>query len=352
MNFFEKLLITYRNSSTENMTEETLKSDNRLKTGAAILLCAASLILTVMNIVKQYWFMTGMTLLLSFGFGAAAVLCGILHERKASVTIMAILVALIFSVFAVTGENEGFAILWIIIVPSIAMSVLGLKVGTAVSIYFQLFLVVLLYTPLRSTVSEHYTETFMMRFPVLYLTGFAASFLLAVQKEFYFQKTERTSYTDTLTGLNNRRAYDADRRKIIESGNMSGLTLIEVDVNRLKFVNDTFGHDVGDRMIIHTAVCLKNCFKKAEAICRTGGDEFMIVSYQPPEVIQDQIAKLHEAGAAVREEPLSGITFSVGSASQNKSGRMSFEELEKTADTEMYKSKSEFYRKSGLDRRR
>ena len=352
MNFFEKLLITYRNSRDENMTEETLKSDNRIKVAAAMLLCAASVVLTVMNIVKQYWFMTGMTLLLSMGFAAAAVLCGVLHERKVSVTIMAILVALIFSVFAVTGENEGFAILWIIIVPSIAMSVLGLRVGTAVSLYFQLFLVVLLYTPLRNFVSEHYTETFMMRFPVLYLTGFAASFLLAVQKEFYFQKTERTAYTDTLTGLSNRRFYDAVRKKAVDSGRMAGLSLIEVDINRLKFVNDTFGHDVGDRMILHTASCLNSCFKKAEAICRTGGDEFVIISYQPSDVIQDQIARLAEAGAAIRDEPLSGITFSVGCACQNKSGRMSFEELEKTADTEMYKSKSEFYKKSGLDRRR
>lgn len=352
MNFFEKLLITYRNSSVGNMTEETLKSDERIKFGAAILLCAASVILTVMNIVKQYWFMTGMTLLLSMGFAVAAILCSVLHERKASVTIMAVLVALIFSVFAVTGENEGFAILWIIIVPSISMSVLGLKVGTALSLYFQLFLVVLLYTPLRNVVSEHYTETFMMRFPVLYLTDFAASFLLAVQKEFYFQKTEKMAYTDTLTGLSNRRSYDTDRRKIIESGRLAGLSIVEVDVNRLKFVNDTFGHDAGDRMIIHTASCLRNCFKKAETISRTGGDEFIIITYQPFEVIREQIAKLHEAGAAVRDESLSGITFSVGYASQNKSGRMSYEELEKTADTEMYKSKSEFYKKSGLDRRK
>ena len=352
MRIIRMTLSAYRSVKSKPMTQEAIRSDISVKVAASALLSAASAALTVFNIVKQYWFMAGTTLVLVVGFAASAILCGKYKKRNASAIIMAVLCGLIFTIYAVTGENEGFAILWTLLVPPIGMSLMGLHAGTALSAYFQLFLVALFYTPLNQTVAGFYTETFQRRFPVLYLTSFAAAVLLSVQKEFYYQKTESMAYTDALTGLYNRRYYDEMKTRIQQNNEISGMTLICIDLNRLKYTNDNFGHEAGNELIAGAAECMRNSFDDSAVICRTGGDEFTITSFKGTAAVHEQMDKLNQLTKEWKGKMVSGISLSCGVVSAADHPECSLAELEKTADAALYVEKEKYYRQNGIDRRR
>ena len=344
------LLSAYRHSGAADMSEETLRSDTAAKVTVSLLLCAASGLLTLLNIINEYWFMMCTTLVLVIGFAVCALLFGRLRKRSAAISVMGILVGFIFSVYAVMGENEGFAILWILLVPPIGMALIGLRAGTVLSAYFQIFLMLLFYTPLRSLVDAYYTRTFCIRFPVLYLTSFASATLLTAQKEYYFQKTENMAFMDALTGVYNRRYYDTVKARLLKRGRLSELTLVSVDVNRLKYTNDTYGHQTGDRLLLGAVNCIQGAFSDAEAVCRTGGDEFIIVTLIRPAQVRREIEALVSAAEAVHMENIPGITLSIGVASHVDHPEMSFEELENAADAAMYDSKQDFYRRNHTGR--
>ena len=344
------IVSAYRHAGAEELSEETLRSDMAAKGTVSLLLCAASLLLTLLNIVNRYWFMMGTTLILVIGFGICALLFIRFRKRQAATVLMGILVGFIFSVYAAMGENEGFAILWILLVPLIGMALIGLRAGTVLSTYFQLFLIVLFYTPVRSLIPDCYTRTFCIRFPVLYLTSFAASVLITSQKEYYFHKTENMAFMDPLTGVFNRRYYEAVKERILKRERFSELTLVSVDVNRLKYTNDTYGHQAGDRLLLGAVRCMQNAFPDAEAICRTGGDEFLIITLIRPAQVRREIESLVRAAEAVQLENIPGITLSIGVASHADHAGMTWEELEHAADAAMYDSKQDYYRRNNTGR--
>ena len=97
-------------------------------------------------------------------------------------------------------------------------------------------------------------------------------------KRFYAEyRTERLSKTDMLTGLGNRHAYTEDARKY-ETGSLpADLTIIYLDVNELKHINDTLGHHAGDELICGAAECISKVFFRVGGCYRTGGDEFIVM---------------------------------------------------------------------------
>lgn len=84
------------------------------------------------------------------------------------------------------------------------------------------------------------------------------------------------SYHDSLTGLYNRRYYEAELRRLDTKRNLP-ITLIMLDANGLKLVNDAFGHQVGDKLLQRTAAILKKQCRSDEIVARIGGDEFIIL---------------------------------------------------------------------------
>lgn len=87
------------------------------------------------------------------------------------------------------------------------------------------------------------------------------------------------SLTDSLTGLNNRRYLDAMMEKEMERTDryQLHLSIIIVDLDRFKRVNDTWGHPIGDEVLILTAQTIKANIRKADVLVRLGGEEFMIL---------------------------------------------------------------------------
>lgn len=91
---------------------------------------------------------------------------------------------------------------------------------------------------------------------------------------------------DGLTGLFNRMAFDTMIAKALESFNQGGdsFLLVMFDVDNFKWINDTFGHVAGDKIIQKVAMALSKTFRKDEFIARYGGDEFVVVIEGLPEI--------------------------------------------------------------------
>ena len=90
---------------------------------------------------------------------------------------------------------------------------------------------------------------------------------------------ELAALTDSLTGLRNHRAFHEDLKREISRRNRNGthFSLLMIDLNGLKQVNDTLGHQAGDERIRATADCIRATVREHDSGYRVGGDEFMVI---------------------------------------------------------------------------
>lgn len=161
-----------------------------------------------------------------------------------------------------------------------------------------------------------------------------------------------TSFSDELTGLFNRRAYENEISRIDSAGIKDNLLYVNADVNGLKTANDTLGHAAGDELIKAAADCLKNTFGAYGNVFRIGGDEFAAILYVPEknveklkQTLQKNIENWH--GSLIKE-----VSLSVGYVSGKEFLSGSINDLIKESDLRMYASKEEYYQKTGRDRRK
>lgn len=101
-----------------------------------------------------------------------------------------------------------------------------------------------------------------------------------VTLEQYSEKMHRLSFTDEMTGLLNRRGFYEYARRQIDASIEAGRTglVIYCDMDGLKKINDTYGHDFGDRAIKYEAQILKSVFRSTDISARLGGDEFAVLA--------------------------------------------------------------------------
>ncbi len=152
------------------------------------------------------------------------------------------------------------------------------------------------------------------------------------------------SITDQLTGLLNRRGFLtlAEQHLKLSSRTKMGMLLFFADLDGMKWINDTLGHEAGDRALTEVAVVLKETFRASDIIARTGGDEFAILTIDTtgisPEIImtrlQDQVDKHNnERGRRYK------ISISMGTAYYDPHNPCSLDELMSRADKLMYDQK-------------
>ena len=141
---------------------------------------------------------------------------------------------------------------------------------------------------------------------------------------------------DNLTGLVNRAGYEEYCRRF----DLSKAALILIDIDRFKFINDSFGHDVGDRALQRVSQAMAGQFRSVDAICRIGGDEFVVLmentGRENADKIGERIALMNEILAAppVGEQP---ISVSCGTAFGHDG--IDAEDLFRNADRALYKVK-------------
>ncbi len=108
------------------------------------------------------------------------------------------------------------------------------------------------------------------------ITGVLSSGEDVTELRQYEEKLKEMGYRDVLTGLYNRRYYE-EKLAIYDTDENYPLTLVMADINGLKLINDAFGHDSGDQLLISAANALRAACRDEDFISRVGGDEFVIV---------------------------------------------------------------------------
>jgi len=161
----------------------------------------------------------------------------------------------------------------------------------------------------------------------------------------YEKKLERIATSDSLTGLHNRYALmDRLRHALAVQRRRGGyLAIVFLDLDGFKAVNDTYGHEAGDQLLVQIGERFKNNVREEDTVARMGGDEFVVLisGLQEPDACFPQVERLLAAasedarinGATVNVSASAGITIAPQASSPDSS------ELLRQADSAMYDAK-------------
>jgi putative two-component system response regulator len=157
-------------------------------------------------------------------------------------------------------------------------------------------------------------------------------------------ESERRVYTDSLTGVYNRRFYDElafCHRRGFDIG--SAVAFVMADFKGFKQINDQFGHDAGDATLRRAAEAMKDCVRAQDAVIRMGGDEFLIVLADCDEKAAcEVIRKINESfnRPSIRPdgEPLA-CNFGIAATARFREDMAFIDQLLNSADQNMYEDK-------------
>ncbi len=143
--------------------------------------------------------------------------------------------------------------------------------------------------------------------------------------------------TDALTGLYNRDGYDA----LCAAADLHTTTLLLVDVDKFKGINDRFGHEIGDRVLKKIARSLKQNFRREDSVCRIGGDEFAVLmpnnTAPEDETIREKVMRINRELSNTVDDSLPPVSISVGGA--HGGGTEDWTALFRQADAALYQVK-------------
>ena len=157
--------------------------------------------------------------------------------------------------------------------------------------------------------------------------------------------TEFEADHDTLTHLKNRRSARRMIEKILDASELTPeFALLLIDLDGFKAVNDTYGHDAGDIVLIEVANRYRKLTRKSDIVCRWGGDEFLIVltnvNQMEVEIIAEKLVQATAVPIPLNDDNTAYIGSSIGAALYPKSGK-DFDKLFDHADHAMYQIKKQ-----------
>ena len=162
------------------------------------------------------------------------------------------------------------------------------------------------------------------------------------------REMERLSNTDVLTGLYNRRYFDEalDREWKRSGRNNSLLSIILLDIDHFKIINDTFGHQVGDEYLKKTAAALTSVFKRDyDIVARYGGEEFIVllpgINADHARQLAEMVKQKIESMAINHQGKKVGTTISSGIICCVPNSNTSSDSIISGADKALYMAKQE-----------
>jgi len=151
-------------------------------------------------------------------------------------------------------------------------------------------------------------------------------------------KLKKLALYDRLTGVYNRYALEEFLKKEVAKARRYKMpfSLLFIDVDNFKQINDTYGHQAGDRVLKQLARLFKNNIRKTDIPGRCGGDEFLLIVHSEPLVVAEKLRRIVEE--TVFNEKIK-ITVSIGIATYHEGDTI--ETILRKADSALYKAKSE-----------
>jgi diguanylate cyclase (GGDEF)-like protein len=170
------------------------------------------------------------------------------------------------------------------------------------------------------------------------VADFAAVAALALDNARTRCELERLATTDELTGLPNRRHFQSELEREIATASRYGapLSLLLLDLDNFKAINDTYGHGTGDRTLAVVAKEIQQCLRAPDLVARLGGDEFAVLLPQTDRIAAESLVERLQT--TVREAVTAPLTISVSIGISTLTGGDAADLLE-DADRFLYEAK-------------
>lgn len=168
------------------------------------------------------------------------------------------------------------------------------------------------------------------------IADFAA---IAIERSYYLEALRRLSLVDSLTGIPNRRAFERalEHEKRQSKRNGRPFSVLVVDIDSFKTINDERGHEAGDNVLRRLAALLSSCTRQMDTAARIGGDEFVVLLPGADRIEAEEVRR-RVIEAVSLDGSVDGIPFSV-SVGLETGGGESADTVLSGADRDMYLAK-------------
>lgn len=250
----------------------------------------------------------------------------------------------------ISGGHENTGLYWIFPFPIIFYVLTGYLYGLLFNFLVFLLALVLLNSPelLFAEYRPAEVTRFLASFFVTILLGFIAElfrYRSHSDLDTINQKNQELVLTNQMTGLLNRRFIDSVFvPQLYEQKNLLPVGIILADIDHFKLVNDQYGHDVGDEVIIEVSKMLKTLVRTSDAVVRYGGEEFLVLLPNATLEQATRVAnKIHEqinankTSFSTSEQIETTLSFGVSSCFSAED----FDNTIKRADKQLYRAKEQ-----------
>jgi diguanylate cyclase (GGDEF)-like protein len=325
-------------------------------------LMVMGVVLICLNIYLNLWFMTH---LLCVGMIVAAINLILLKKKYNLILCGHIINTLVLALITIgniwLGETDTSYISWFYVSPIIAAVTIGLNGLIIYSLLSASIISILLtgnFPPVYIIPAEYmillnninYLFIFSLMFTTLYNLLVENKLYEALLQEQNFllhadkKKFHYLSHHDSLTNLPNRSYFHTHLQSLIDliDPEKNTLTLYFMDLDRFKKINDKYGHEAGDTLLLQASKRLQSCFREKDFIARLGGDEFTALIIHHPtdniaQVLKDRLEQEFQKPFLINATTIK-CTISTGIANY-PSDAQNAEALLKIADESMYNNK-------------
>ncbi len=323
------------------------------------LMAAVAFIMTIVNIATTQGTLTVVT-----GIYSVLFLINIFTIKKFYIPATVLFSAetqLLFAYFIVTGDPEGFSVLWTLLVPSFAMTVFKGRSGIRYTAITFLMIIFFFWLPIgRGLLMYSYNETFMLRFPFVYICLALVAFYLEMIRSATLMRLRETenSYRDlyrhdALTGIFNRHAFYEEIEKVFENRTEgSSFALMMIDIDEFKGINDRYGHSAGDEVLIEATKIITGSTCDHSIACRWGGEEFLVLMYceHDPYTVAERIRTTAESSTVRFRDMEIRFTLSIGLTVGKNVSSTHINDYISRADSAMYISKNKGRNKTTINK--
>lgn len=189
--------------------------------------------------------------------------------------------------------------------------------------------------------SRRFSEDELMNIEI-----FVGSFVFALRNAIRYQEAMALALLDPLTMTGNRKALEnAIKRELpLAERHHQNLSLLMIDVDHFKAINDTYGHDKGDQVLTNIAKTIQTVCRETDLIFRFGGEEFLVIlrntNLQGAHIIAERLRQQIESTCIQVKTDVINPHVSIGISSLHLGNKEKPQDLIKRADTALYKAKS------------
>ncbi len=268
---------------------------------------------------------------------------------KLSVSIFVIAFLALFSYFIISGNPEGFSVIWICLLPSWGLLLFGRKRGSIICAVVLVLIIFFFETSMGLSLLQYqYTESFKLRFPLLYVSFYLVALLLETIRVLTHDELvdvqEKYKYLyshDALTGIFNRYGFNECLNNVLNSSTVKDIALLIIDVDKLKCINDEYGHIKGDTVLKSISETLIKNVPLGASVCRWGGDEFAILlkDYNNLKALTENLClKIKNTPINLGTETIY-VSASIGAVLTSSNTNCTSEQLINCADNCLYRAK-------------